>query len=199
MICCRRLRAFPPGPHRSGYSLIELTVVIAVMGGLLSFLGLVMHTLFLTEQHARRMEETQRTLFELEQRLRADVGESQQAELDLNRQQLVLHRTDGYAIRYTLGQSRALRERVSSNEEVQHRDLFVLRDGELHWTEPDAVAEGIVHLTVTVPADTISGPVDDRPLQSLEIRTSLPRFVRNLTTTTTAIPQDRRLISEKAE
>lgn len=170
--------------RRHGYSLIELSVVIALLGGLLSFTGLMLHAMLQTEQTAHQSEQLQYALQGLEQHLRADVSQSAQAALDVNAQCLLLTQTDGTTLRYTLAESVAQRERCDELGEIVHRDTFRLRGCELQWIEPSAVAAGIVQLEIAMPAAAVHRRDASGPLRRVEIRTSVPAFLRTGSTPT---------------
>ena len=163
----------PPATSRRGYTLIELAVVIALMGTLLSLTGLMLHSLLAVDVATRDHMRISSGISNLELALRQDARTSTTATINLPNE-LTLTLSDGSQVIYTTSRARVTRQHFGTDSVVQHRDEHRLPGCELAWRPLAELPPGVVELLVDRPAIKVSGTSRTvEPKRPLEIRASL--------------------------
>lgn len=155
--------------RRSGYSLVECLVVIALMAAALGSVGWTMHVLARSERKIQDSLSHERGLDALVASLRADAHQAldvvvQQAEGNERASRLVLNLPDEQRVEYSLGVQSA--ERLASQPAAAtHRETYVLPAAPAGWVLEGQVPNAIVSLHWD-PVAAAASPPPPIPLQA---------------------------------
>lgn len=136
MIITRRRPPTGSNPLRAGYSLIELSVVIAILSGMLVSIGGMLMHLQRVDLAQRREFDLQRTLSRLEVQFRQDIRSATTAELAADQSQLSATSVDGQTIVYRIVEQQ-LERQVLRNGDSVHHDAYLLPGCRIDITAPE--------------------------------------------------------------
>ena len=167
---------------RSGYSLLELMVVISVLATLMSVAAAWIHQSLTFSSVMRQRDRHHQSLMRLSRQLRDDIHHGQTALVDESNQ-LVISMSGDHQVTYTIDDQHGLLRQSREGDTVAHNRFSLAPTASAHWDAselPDWISL-IVDRGPGVESQTSVGPPDagpnERPAVDLYVRAGVGRHV----------------------